>query len=139
MLVAIVVIVAVASGGDSGGRETVAADPECIDAWNEDASALAYGRHNFSFHLYKGALVTYLDEQGEEVGADGGGFCAVVFPSEVLDAEPFAAGQVLRGKRWSAISDLEGVALTRVAELQVLAAGSPNATLDVKGVLAELK
>lgn len=137
-LIAIVVVVAVASGGGSDSREPVAADPECIEAWNDDPSARAYGRHNFSFHLYKGALVTFLDDAGEEVGPDEGGMCAVVFPSEVLDAEPFAAGQVLEGKRWSAISDLDEVALTRVAELQVLAAGSPNTTLDIQGVLAPL-
>lgn len=138
VLIAIVVVVAVASGGGSDSREPVAADPECIEAWNDDPSARAYGRHNFSFHLYKGALVTFLTPDGEEVGADAGGMCAVVFPSEVLDAEPFAAGQVLEGKRWSPISDLEGVALTRVAELQVLAAGTPNSTLSVEGVLADL-
>jgi hypothetical protein len=135
LLVAIVVIVAVASGGDSG-REAVAADPQCVKAWNDDASARAYGRHNFSFHLYKGALVTFLDEDGNEVGANTpGALCAVIFPSKVLDAEPFAAGQILDGKRWSPISSLEGVQATRVAELQVLAAGSPNTILDVQGVL----
>ncbi len=138
MLIAIVVAVAVVSGSDSDDRDAVAADPACIEAWNEDASARAYGRHNFSFHLYQGALVTFLDAAGEEVGSRADGFCAVVFPSKVLDSEPFAAGQVLRGKRWLAISDLEDVPLTRVAELQVLAAGSPNTTLDVQGVLAAL-
>ena len=116
----------------------VAADPECIEAWNDDATARAYGRHNFSFHLYKGALVTFLDDGGDEVGPEEGGVCAVVFPSEVLDAEPIAAGQVLHGKRWSPISNQDGIELTRVAELQVLAAGSPNTTLDVEGVLAPL-
>jgi hypothetical protein len=137
LLIAIVVVVAVASGGGSDGRETVAADPECITAWNDDPAALAYGRHNFSFHLYKGALVTHLNGDGDEVGPQEGGVCAVIFPSEVLDSEPVAAGQVLRGKRWTPISQ-EGVPLPRVAELQVLAAGSPNTTLDVEGVLAAL-
>jgi hypothetical protein len=131
-------VVAAASSGGGDGREVVAADPECIESWNDDASALAYGRHNFSFHLYKGALVTFLDAEGEEVGPEEGGVCAVVFPSEVLDSEPNAAGQVLRGKRWSPISNQEGVELTRVGELQVLAAGSPNATLSVEGVLAPI-
>jgi hypothetical protein len=135
-LIAIVVVVTVASGGGSE-RAQVAADPECVEAWNDDAAARAYGRHNFSFHLYKGALVTYLDEAGNEVGA-GEGLCAVVFPAEALDPEPFAAGQVLRGKRWTPISELDQVELARVGELQVLAAGAPNTTLDVRGVLAAL-
>ena len=135
-LIAIVAVVALASGGGSE-REAVAADEECIQAWNSDAAARAYGRHNFSFHLYKGALVTHLDAEANEVGADEG-FCAVVFPAEVLDAEPFAAGQVLRGKQWSPISQLDQVDLARVGELQVLAAGAPNTVLDVRGVLAPL-
>ncbi len=138
-LIAIVAVVAATSGGDGSDRGEVIADSECIEAWNDDPSARAYGRHNFSFHLYKGALVTFLDDEGNEVGAGEGGLCAVVFPSEVLDAEPFAAGQVLENKRWAPISDLDRVTLTRVAELQVLAAGAPNTTLDVRGVLAPLE
>jgi hypothetical protein len=138
LLLAIVVIVAVASGGGSE-REAVAADPACIKAWNADEDARAYGRHNFSFHLYTGALVTHLDNDGNEVDASApGALCAVIFPSKVLDAEPFAAGQVLRGRDWSPISSLDRVQVTRVAELQVLAAGSPNTTLDVQGVLKPL-
>ncbi len=107
--------------GDSGGRETVAAPKRCIDSWNRDQAALAYGRHNFSFHLYDGALVTYLTNDGREVGEGEGGLCAVIFPSKALDPEPFAAGQVLRGKLWFPISELEGMELSRLAELQVLA------------------
>jgi hypothetical protein len=137
-LIAIVVVVAVASGGGSE-REAVSADAQCIKAWNDDDSARAYGRHNFSFHLYKGALVTHLNAAGAEVDADApGALCAVIFPAKVLDAEPFAAGQVLRGERWSPISSLDQVQLTRVSELQVLAAGSPNTSLDVQGVLSPL-
>ena len=136
-LIAIVVVVAVASGGGEE-RETVVADSQCIKDWNADESARAYGRHNFSFHLYTGALVTFLDDEGNEVGPGEGGSCAVIFPAKVLDAEPFAAGQVRPGHRWIPVSSLEGVQLTRVAELQVLAAGSPNTTLDVQGVLSPL-
>jgi hypothetical protein len=138
VLAAVIVVVAVASGGDSDGRRTVAAPQRCIDSWNRDQAALSYGRHNFSFHLYKGALVTFLTESGEEVGEDEGGLCAVIFPSQALDPEPFAAGQVLKGKFWFPISGLEGIELSRLAELQVIAAGSPNTTLDVQGVLAPL-
>jgi hypothetical protein len=117
----------------------VAADTACIKAWNADEAALAYGRHNFTFHLYEGALVTHLDADGDEVDAGApGALCAVIFPSEALDAEPFAAGQVLRGGNWMPISSLDRVQLTRVAELQVLAAGQPNTTLDVEGALAAL-
>jgi hypothetical protein len=137
-LAAGIAVIAVASGGDSGGRKPVVAPKECVDAWNRDQAARAYGRHNFSFHQYDGALVTYLTQTGEEVGRGEGGLCAVIFPSKALDPEPFAAGQVLRKKLWLPISELEGMELARLAELQVLAAGSPNTSLDVQGVLTPL-
>lgn len=137
-LAAIIAVVAVVSGGDSDGRSTVAAPPRCVEAWNSDQAARAYGRHNFSFHLYEGALVTFLGETGQEVGEGEGGLCAVIFPSQALDPEPFAAGQALKGKFWFPISGLEGIQLSRVAELQVIAAGSPNTRLDVRGELTAL-
>jgi hypothetical protein len=137
-LTAIIVIVSVASGGGSDGRAAVVAPKRCIDSWNSDQAARSYGRHNFSFHLYKGALVTYLTETGDEVGAGEGGICAVIFPSQALDPEPFAAGEVLKGRTWLPLSSLPGMQLSRVAELQVLAAGSPNTSLDVQGELAAL-
>jgi hypothetical protein len=62
----------------------------------------------------------------------------VVFPSRVLDPEPFAAGEVFRDGAWVPISDLPGVELTRVAELQVAAAESPNAAIDRWGRLGGL-
>jgi hypothetical protein len=62
----------------------------------------------------------------------------VIFPSKALDPEPFAAGQVLKGKFWLPISGLEGIDLGRLAELQVIAAGSPNTTLDIRGELTAL-
>ena len=139
VLTAVIAVIAVASGGGSEERPDVIAPEDCVTAWNRDQAALAYGRHNFSFHLYEGALVTYLTKDGEEVESPAGGaLCAVIFPSEALDSEPVAAGQVLRGKLWFPISELEGVELSRLAELQVLAAGSPNTRLDVQGVLTAL-
>lgn len=138
MLLTAIVVVAVASGGDSDQPATAAAPKRCVESWNTDQAARAYGRHNFSFHLYKGALVTYLSRSGDRVDAGGGGLCAVVFPSRALDPEPVAAGEVLEGRNWVPISSLEGLELSRVAELQLLAAGSPNTALDVKGALAPL-
>jgi hypothetical protein len=65
VLTAVIAVIAVASGGGSDGRDAVAAPQECVDAWNRDQAARAYGRHNFSFHLYEGGLVTYLNRTGE--------------------------------------------------------------------------
>ena len=138
LLIAIVVAVVVFGGTDSEAERAVfAPSPECMSAWNEDQAATTYGRHNFNFHLYEGALVTFLDLQADEV-EEGEGDCAVVFPSRVLDSEPIAAGQIYDGRRWKPISSLAGVELTRVAELQVAAAEAPNAALDGTGQLADL-
>jgi hypothetical protein len=129
-LTALVIVVSTIGGGDDaiGGP----APDECVKAWNADNAALAYGRHNFTFHKYEGALVTYLDDAGEVVDADEGR-CAVVFPSRALDPEPPAAGQILEGRQWMPISTLDRVELPRVAELQAEAAGEPNTHLDVYG------
>jgi hypothetical protein len=137
VLVAIVAVVAIVGGGDGEERVAPPLPAECVRAWNDDQPALAYGRHNFNFHLYRGALVVYLDRDAVETSAEAGS-CAVVFPSEVLDAEPIAAGQILNGKRWDPLSSLEGVDLNRVAELQVAAAAAPNAELDTAGQLSPL-
>src|SRR5688572_4125324 len=86
-LAAIIAVVALASGGDSEERAAEAPPARCVEDWNSDQAARAYGRHNFSFHLYEGALVTFLSETGQEVGEGEGGLCAVIFPSQALDPE----------------------------------------------------
>jgi hypothetical protein len=139
LLAAVVGAVVVAgSGGDDDGAPPGPPPPECLRAWNGDRAATAFGRHNFNFHRYEGALVTYLNEAAEEVASADDGLCAVVFPSQVLDPEPIAAGQVLRRRVWTPISELAGVELTRVGELQVAAAAGPNARLDTTGELSDL-
>ena len=62
----------------------------------------------------------------------------MIFPSQALDPEPIAAGEVLRAGA-GADRELAGVELTRVGELQVLAAGAPNARLGSTGEPAELR
>ncbi len=137
-LLALVVVGAVALGGDDGGDPVGPPPEECVAAWNGDAAAATYGRHNFNFHDYEGALVTYLDDSAALVDSAATGRCAVIFPAEALDPEPVAAGQVLRGARWVPISTLEGVALPTVGELQVRAAASPNAVLEETGRVGSL-
>jgi hypothetical protein len=56
----------------------------------------------------------------------------------VLDPEPFAAGEVLRDGAWVPISDLPGVEVTSVAELQAKAVEAANAAIDGQGRLGEL-
>jgi hypothetical protein len=120
------------AGGGSG--EAAPAPEECIESWNADRSAIAYGVHNFGTHGYTDARVGRLPATAEPAGDDG--LCAVTFPSLTLDQEPIAAGQVLRGDRWLPISTLDGVELTRVAELQAEAAASSNAVLSPEGKLS---
>jgi hypothetical protein len=135
----LIVIVAVAALGSGGGDDegSASAPPECVRAWNADPAAVEFGRHNYTSHGYSGALVTYLTERAEEADA-ADGLCAVIFPAQALDPEPIAAGEVLRADSWIPLSELEGVELSRVGELQVLAAGSPNASLSDSGELTEL-
>lgn len=131
----IVAAVVALGGGDGDPPATVAAAPACVRSWNEDVAATAYGRHNFNFHEYDGALVTFLTDDGRQVEEGEGGKCAVIFPSRVLDTEPFAAGELLRGGRWLPLSELPGIELARVAELQAEAARAPNTSLDPTGRL----
>jgi hypothetical protein len=135
-LLAIVVVAALALGG--GEEELTPVPAECVSAWNRDAAATSYGRHNFNFHQYDGALVTYLSESAVEVESADEGLCAVIFPAEALDPEPFAAGQVRQAGEWFPISTLPDVELTRVGELQVTAAGAPNTILDERGEITPL-
>jgi hypothetical protein len=135
LLLAIVAIVAVAGGGD---EQAAAAPPECVRAWNSDPAAVAFGRHNYTSHGYQGALVTYLSEDAQEVDSAELGLCAVIFPAQALDSEPVAAGEVLKAGSWTPISELQGVELSRVGELQVMAAGAPNTRLADTGELTEL-
>lgn len=128
-------VLALGGNDDPERPESVAASAACIRAWNGDPAATSYGRHNFNFHRYTGALVTRLTAQAEEVAEGEGGTCAVIFPSEVLDSEPFAAGQVLRRDGWRPITSLDGIELARVGELQADAAQAPNTTLDTAGRL----
>ena len=134
--VALVAMVAVvlATGGDSSG-EAAAPPKRCVDAWNDDPDALAYGIHNYGSHGYERVQVTTLSAQGEEPPAGEEGVCAVIFGALELDSEPVAAGQVVVDGRWQPLALQQGVDINRVAELQTIAYGEPNSSLDTDGML----
>jgi hypothetical protein len=134
VLAILVVVIALASGGDA--EDAGAAPDECIRKWNADPAAIGFGQHNFAGHGYDSALVTYLDRSGEQTGS-ADGLCAVLFPSRFLDPEARAAGAILAG-HWRPISELPTIQLTRVAELQAIAAADANASLSATGKLAPL-
>jgi hypothetical protein len=132
------IVLHLSAGGGTEDGATLAADQRCVRSWNTDPAARAYGRHNFNYHDYEGARVTFLSHEADEVAAGEGGLCAVIFASEALDPEPVAAGQVLKGRLWLPVVVLEGVETARVAELQAIAAGHPNARPDARGRLTGL-
>jgi hypothetical protein len=135
VLAAVVAVVALA-GGDSGPEEEPL-ELACVEAWNDDEAALAYGRHNFNFHHYETARVIHLNvPAGAQLGGDEMP-CSVVFPSEVLDPEPQYAGMALLGGTWTALSSV-GFDEIKLAELQAEAAVAPNAAIDRQGRLREL-
>lgn len=135
-LAAIVAVVALSGG--SSGDEAAAAPPErCMEGWNADPEARAFGQHNYGSHGYERVQVTRLTEQADELPAGEEGVCAVVFGALQLDTEPFAAGQLLIEGVWRPIALQPEVDLNRVAELQTIAEGQPNASLTGEGVLVE--
>ena len=136
VLAAAIVVVAL-SGGDDGPT-AAPLDAACVENWNDDEAALAYGRHNFNFHRYEAARVVHLEiPAGAELGGERNP-CAVVFPSETLDPEPEAAGMAYLGGTWITLSSV-GFDDIKRAELQAEAAASPNAAIDGRGRLSELE
>jgi hypothetical protein len=135
VLAAVVAVVALA-GGDSGPEEEPL-ELACVEAWNDDEAALAYGRHNFNFHDYEAARVIRLSVPGAARLGGEETPCAVIFPSETLDPEPEAAGMAFVGRAWTVLSSL-GFDEIRRAELQAEAAAAPNAAIDRQGRLSEL-
>jgi hypothetical protein len=136
VLAAVVAVVAL-SGGE-GGTGAADLDLACVQDWNGDEAALAYGRHNFNFHDYEAARVIHMSvPRGAELGGEQSP-CAVIFPSETLDPEPEAAGMVFLGGAWTTLSSV-GFDEIRRAELQAEAADAPNAAIDRQGKLSELE
>ena len=132
------VVAAVALSGGDGGPGAPPLDAACVEDWNDDEAALAYGRHNFNFHDYEAVRVVHLEvPAGAEVGGERNP-CAVLFPSETLDPEPEAAGMAFLGGTWITLSSV-GFDEIRRAELQAEAADAPNAAIDRQGSLSELE
>lgn len=122
----------------SGSSESSPPTPPpsgCLARWNEDPASLRYGRHNYIGHRYTSAQVRRLSVSGEDPRS-GEGNCAVVFPAPTLDSEPFFAGQLATGDRWTPIAKLPTIPDVRLAELQVEAQSAANASLHPDGTLS---
>jgi hypothetical protein len=132
LLAAVVIVVLTSSGG---GADPIAADQECIQAWNGDSAQVAFGQHQFNGHGYSRVEILRVGPDGGELAEGEEGLCAVVFAAEALDPEPGAAAQVLRDGEWTALASLPEATPTRLAELQSAAVGGANASLEGEGTL----
>jgi hypothetical protein len=135
VLAAVVAVVLLAGGDDD--LDEAPLELACVQAWNDDEAALAYGRHNFNFHDYDAARVIRLSvPAATQLGGERTP-CAVIFPSETLDPEPEAAGMAFLDGTWITLSSVGFDDLKR-AELQAKAADAPNAAIDEQGRLSGL-
>lgn len=137
LLAILIVVVVLLAGPDE--EEVASAPPaECLRAWNRDEDALAFSRHNATFHKYESAQVGYM-EPGSSATVSSereGGACVVVFPRASLDPEPVAAGQLLQGGRWAPLDGL--MPLGVVARVQSEAFEGANARPTPEGRLEPL-
>lgn len=129
-----VTVLLVAGGSD----EVAAADPDCVDLWNEDAGAVSFGRHQESDHGYAAIQVARLDAKGNFVEGEGAGLCAMIFAAQVLDSEPTSAAQIYDDNNWKALINNPGVGTDLVADLQSGATTEANASLTPDGTIVAL-
>lgn len=133
LVVAVGVVVLAGAGGD--GSDPVAADPDCVDSWNDDEAMVAFGLHQFNGHGYERVEVLRVTNDGAPTEGDGG-LCAVVFAARALDPEPGARAQVLVDDKWTGLESLGNVDEQEIAKLQADAFSGVNASLTTEGRLA---
>jgi hypothetical protein len=129
---AVAVAVVLLTGREASGAPE--ADPECVEAWNDDTAATAYGQHQFDGHGYELVQVLRVTDAGAPTDSDDG-LCAVVFAATELDPEPGARAQVLLEGRWTGFEELTGVGDRDIGELQSDALAGTNASLTTSGTL----
>lgn len=119
-----------------GGGETEANEPDaaCVEAWNGDPAATAYGQHQFDGHGYDRVQVLRVSEAGAPTESPEG-LCAVVFAATDIDPEPGARAQVLLEERWTGFEELQGVGDRDIGQLQSDAVAGANASLSTAGAL----
>jgi hypothetical protein len=131
-LVVAVLVVLLAGGGDDDA--VAEADPECIEAWNDDQTIVSFGQHQFNGHGYERVQVLRVNETGEPTDS-AEGRCAVVFAATNLDPEPGARGQVFLDGKWTGFEALESVTEEEIAQLQADAFSQANSSLSGDGTL----
>ena len=138
VLVIAVVVVLVLSGG-SEEREFDPASDDCIAAWNDDARAVALGRHQLSTHGYFYVEVTTLSKDGatELESGDPSGSCAMVFAASTFARERSSVAMLHQPPAgWIPLNRLQPP--DRLAELQDEAQSTYNANLESDGTINSL-
>jgi hypothetical protein len=136
LVIAVVLITALRGSGPD--REFASPPPRCIDAWNTDPAAVAFGRHQSGSHGYYEVQVLTLSNDGrsEVPPTAPGASCAVVFASSALDPEPVSAAQIVKSGAWTPLSRFSD--FSRLAELQADAQSAYNAQITPEGTIREL-
>ena len=136
LVLAVVLVAVLGSSGED--RKFSAAPPQCIDRWNADQAAVAFGQHQSGSHGYYEVQVLSLSNDGasEVAAGDPGASCAVVFAATALDPEPVSAAQIEKRGAWIPLSQL--VEFNRLAALQSEAQLAYNAQLTPEGTIQSL-
>jgi hypothetical protein len=136
LLLAVVLVVAL--GGSDEEREFAAPPPGCIDSWNADETAVAFGQHQSGSHSYYEVQILTLSGDGtrEVTPSESGASCAVVFAATALDPEPVSAAQIEKNGAWIPLSRLQE--FDRLADLQLEAQSAYNAQITPEGTIQEL-
>ncbi len=135
---ALAVVLVIALRGSDEPREFEPAPAACIENWNADEAALAFGRHQSGSHGYYEVQVLTLTNDGDAPAEPGaaGASCAVVFAASALDPEPISAAQIEKRGAWIPLSQLTD--FNRLATLQSDAQTAYNAQIGPDGSIEAL-
>ncbi|MGH2986833.1 MAG: hypothetical protein ACRDLO_09125 [Solirubrobacterales bacterium] len=132
------IVLIVSLAGSDEDPPSIAADPDCLAAWNQNPSQLSFGVHQYSGHGYSRVQVRRLTSDGSPPQGGEPGRCTVVFAAQALDPAPAAAAQIRDSAQWSALSAFTAIDPQELAELQATAVTEANAILDDQGQLSPL-
>jgi hypothetical protein len=124
-----VAAVVIAGGGSGSGASPP--PPGCVERWNSDPAARAFGIHNYGAHRYTRVQMLLVGDRGQPAER---GNCGIVFAAPSLDPEPFAAAQVHVGGQWVSLIS-QGISARRLGLLQSRALDNSNATLGPAGTI----
>jgi hypothetical protein len=126
---------AIAGCGGSGQGSAKPAPDRCVDGWNEDSTALSFGRHVYNTHESHRAEVALLEAEGGNPNVPAGRICAVVFAVPESDIEYGAVGLVVTDLGWASMQELARDDQATLDRIQGEASSATNATLFPDGQL----